>query len=63
MKRKTRHSILIVFKGEDKSAAKAAVDAASAELKNIASDSSGYISNKITIFAKFFEHICGGVLP
>lgn len=52
-------SILIVFEGGDKSAAKAAIDAVSAELKKIVSDSSDYISKKITIPAKFHEHIRG----
>jgi hypothetical protein len=52
-------SILIVFEGEDKTGAKAAIDAASAEVKKIASDSSDYISKKIIIPAKFYELIRG----
>lgn len=52
-------SILIVSESEDKSGAKAALEAASAELKKIASESSDFISKKITIPAKFHELIRG----
>lgn len=52
-------SVLIVFEGEDKSGAKAAIDAASAELKKIVSDSSDYISKKTSIPAKFHDLIRG----
>ncbi|KAI8085297.1 hypothetical protein BDF21DRAFT_443624 [Thamnidium elegans] len=52
-------SILVVFEGEDKSGAKAAIEAASAELKKIASESSDFVSKKITIPAKFHDLIRG----
>ncbi|GAA5805420.1 hypothetical protein EDC94DRAFT_537923 [Helicostylum pulchrum] len=52
-------SILVVFEGEDKSGAKAAIEAASAELKKIVSESSDFVSKKITIPAKFHDLIRG----
>lgn len=52
-------SILVVYEGEDKSGAKAAIEAASVELKKIASESSDFVSKKITIPAKFHDLIRG----
>ncbi|KAG2214318.1 hypothetical protein INT47_000874 [Mucor saturninus] len=52
-------TVLLVFEGEDKSAAKASLEAASADLKKIASESSDFISKKISIPAKFHDLIRG----
>ena len=52
-------AIMIVYEGEDKSAAKTSIDAASTEIKKLASDSSDYVSKKVTIPAKLHELIRG----
>lgn len=52
-------SILLVYDGEDKAAAKAALDAATAELNKIVADSSDYISKSVSIPAKFHESLRG----
>jgi predicted PilT family ATPase len=51
--------ILFIFEGEDKSGSKAALDAASEELKKIVADSAEYISKGISIPAKFHDVVRG----
>ncbi|KAI8981434.1 hypothetical protein BDB01DRAFT_851226 [Pilobolus umbonatus] len=51
--------ILLVYEGEDKSAAKASLDAALAEIKQIIDGSSDYVSKVISVPAKLHEIIAG----
>jgi hypothetical protein len=52
-------SILLVYDGQDKATAKAALDAAAAELSKIAAGCSDYVSKTVTIPAKFHESLRG----
>ncbi|KAI8975573.1 hypothetical protein BDF20DRAFT_822811 [Mycotypha africana] len=51
--------LLIVYDGEDKSAAKASLEAAAAELNQVVADSSDYISKTTSIPSKFHESLRG----
>lgn len=52
-------TVLIVYSGDNKNDAKSAIDAASSELTQLASDSSDYISKTTTIPIEFHELIQG----